>query len=81
MLDYCPEDCGKKTFCHPGQPLPYDKSVCYSEAVCCDDCGLPKFFKTRNGLLLQIPTSKETEQYWRGKVCHCLADKQMEAKE
>jgi len=29
ILRYCPSDCRDEGICHPGQPLPYDKNVCY----------------------------------------------------
>ena len=29
ILRNCPEDCVKRFTCHKGQPLPYNKSVCY----------------------------------------------------
>jgi hypothetical protein len=70
MILICPCDCGKRTFCHKGEPLPYDKSICYSTAINCIHCHLPKWYmKDGHGKL--IPHPKSTEQYWKGKVCIC----------
>ena len=29
ILRHCPSDCRDDGTCHPGQPLPYNKNVCY----------------------------------------------------
>jgi hypothetical protein len=70
MLEHCPEDCGRKTFCFKGLPLPYDKTGCYTQSVICPNCGLMKFYIV-NGHAKNIPHPKSTEQYWKGKVCIC----------
>jgi hypothetical protein len=74
MLKHCPEDCGKKTFCYKGEPLPEDKTICYCKEILCPECGLPRDYKviTKNVEAdVRIPTPKSTEQYWKGKVCIC----------
>lgn len=73
-LKYCPKDCGKATFCHKGEPLPEDKTVCYSLAFFCGNCGLPSHY-WEGGKLRKIPTPKRTEQFWRGRVCQCIVPK------
>jgi hypothetical protein len=74
MLTHCPNDCGKKTFCHVGEPLPEDKTNCYSKAIVCDRCGLPKYYHVITKHVeadVRIPHPKDTMQYWRWKVCIC----------
>jgi hypothetical protein len=70
IMIHCPEDCGKKTFCHKGEPLPEDKTECYTQSIICPICGLMKYYMV-NGHAKEIPHPKSTEQYWKGKVCIC----------
>jgi hypothetical protein len=67
---HCPDDCGKKTFCFRGQPLPEDKTVCYTTSIYCDECGKAKFIMKDNHKV-RIPHPKSTQQYWKGEVCEC----------
>jgi hypothetical protein len=71
FLQFCPEDCGKKTFCHKGEPLPYNKKECYTYGIPCPKCGLPKWYVDDYGNCERIPHPKSTEQYWKDKVCVC----------
>ena len=74
MLAHCPKDCGLKTFCHKGEPLPEDKTECYTKSILCSKCGLPKeYIVSWNSKIkhVRIPHPKSTEQYWKGKVCTC----------
>lgn len=71
VLEHCPDNCAKKTFCHKGEPLPEDKISCYTIAYKCLICKLPKSYINEKEVFVRIPHPKNTEQYWKGKVCSC----------